>query len=149
MSFLNTREVLSNYSTTVSELRKWCRQLDLPLAQVELRAALTLVEIELTTRIQTFQAAIEVGDTNALDTFIQYEPHEELHTAIVKLDECKPDSVESLLNCISDFYEAVFVALGECVAAAEATPAKKLFSDLQHEARSGITSLAWNLRGTI
>lgn len=149
MSFRNTREVLGNYCTTFSESRRWCEQLDSPLARAELRAALALVERELTTRMQTFQAAIEVGDAHALDTFIQYEPHEELHTAIVKLDECKPDNVESLLSCISDFYEAVFTGLDECVTAAEATPAKKLFSDLQHEARAGIDSLAWNLRGTI
>lgn len=149
MSFLNTHEVLGIFNSTFSESLQWCRQLDSSLAQVELRAALTLVERELTTRMQTFQAAIEVGDANALDTFLQYEPHEELHTAIVKLDEYKPDNVENLLRCIADFYEAVLMGLDECVTAAEATPAKKMFSDLQHEARAGIASLAWNLRGAI
>jgi hypothetical protein len=119
------------------------------LVQVELRAALTLVEKELTTRMQTFQAVIKVNDPNALNTCLQYEPHEELHTAIVKLVECKPNNVESLLSCISDFYEAIFTGLDECVAAAEATPAKVFFSNLKHEARAGISSLSWNLRGTI
>ena len=148
MSIRNAREIMGNYCTTFSESLRWCGQFDLPLTQVELRAALTLVKRELTTRMQTFQASIEAGNTNALDTFLRYEPHAELHTSIVKLNEYKPDNVESLLNSISDFYETVLTGLDKCETAAESTPAKKLFSDLQHETRAGIASLAWNLRGT-
>jgi len=146
MSFRTAREVVATYLDCFQKAEGWCDQLPDGAEYPERSAALKLVRQELKTRRLRFLAAIETGRENALATFLQYDPTDDLQEALDELKKTVPNTPNELFDAIADFYRSIHEALEDNVRIVESTPAVDLFGQLSEELEAAISSQAWKMR---
>lgn len=146
MSFRTAREVVATYLDCFQQAEGWCDQLPEGAEYPERTAAVKLVREELKTRRLRFLAAIETGRENALATFLQYDPTDDLREAVEELKKTVPTTTDQLFNAVADFYRSIGETLDDSVRAVESTPAVELFQSLNEELQAAIQSQAWKMR---
>ncbi len=146
MSFRTAREVVAIYMDCFQQAEAWCDQLPDGADDPEQTAALRLVRQELKTRRLRFQAAIETGRENALATYLQYDPTDDLREAVDELKETVPTTTDELFNAIADFYRSIGDALDDNVRQVESSAAVDLFEAINEELKAAISSQAWKMR---
>ncbi len=146
MSFRTTRDVLASYRGHLRAVQGWCSDLKQAQTEPEFALALRLTHDELSTRSLSFQGAMETGEANSLDTFLQYEPTNELELATKRITSSRPTTASALFTSICDYYHILCNGLTECQNTAEGTPAADLFRQLEVETMAGISTLGWKMR---
>ena len=145
MSFRTAREVIEAFAEQFGEASRWCEA----IAGGEsgpLHDAAELVREELRTRAIRFRAALETADENALATFLQNDPIDDLREAVGELTESQPEDPDALFAEVATLYGQVGDQLTSCVRVSESTPAAAAFSELLAELEVAISSRAWMMR---
>lgn len=145
MSFRTAREVIEAFSEQFDEALRWCEAIAGD-EQGAMHDAAELVREELKMRAIRFRAALESADENALATYLQTEPVDDLREAVEELTETRPKDSDTLFAEVATLYQKVGDQLTSCVRVSESTPAAAVFSELLAELEVAISSRAWMMR---
>ena len=145
MSFRTAREVIEAFAEQFGEALRWCEAIA-GEGQGAMHDAAELVREELKTRAIRFRAALETADENALATYLQNDPIEDLREAVGELTESQPEDPDALFAEVATLYQKVGDQLTSCVRVSESTPAAAAFSELLAELEVAISSRAWMMR---